>query len=74
MNLVDFITESLKVHNINEGEISSEKEFREYAHAKLKEVFGDFRPYSSVSRKCKSFSIGGKHYIIHRWKIKDLED
>ena len=26
MNLVDFITESLKVHNINEGEISSEKE------------------------------------------------
>ena len=41
MNLVDFINESLNVHNINEGEISSEKEFREYAHAKLKEVFGD---------------------------------
>ena len=40
----------------------------------LKEVFGDFRPYSSVSRKCKSILINGKHYIIHRWKIKDLED
>lgn len=40
----------------------------------LKEVFGDFRPYSSVSRKCKTFSIDGKHYILHRWKLKDLED
>ena len=40
----------------------------------LKEVLGNFNPYSSVSRKCKSISIGGKRYIIHRWKIKDLED
>ena len=40
----------------------------------LKEVFGYFNPYSSVSRKCKSISIGGKRYIIHRWKLKDLED
>ena len=40
----------------------------------LKEVLGDFNPYSSISRKCKSISIKGKHYIIHRWKIKDLED
>ena len=40
----------------------------------LKEIFGDFRPYSSISRNCKSIIIGGKHYILHRWKIKDLED
>ena len=40
----------------------------------LKAVFGYFNPYSSVSRKCKSMTIGGKHYIIHRWKLKDLED
>lgn len=40
----------------------------------LKEVLGDFNPYSSVSRKCKSISIGGKRYILHRWKLKDLED
>ena len=40
----------------------------------LKEVLGDFSPYSSVSRGCKSILIGGKRYIIHRWKIKDLED
>lgn len=40
----------------------------------LKEVFGEFNPYSSVSRKCKTFSIGGKRYILHRWKLKDLED
>ena len=40
----------------------------------LKEVFGDFNPYSSVSRACKSISIGGKRYTLHRWKLKDLED
>lgn len=40
----------------------------------LKEILGDFRPYSSISRKCESVFIGGKRYIIHRWKIKDLED
>ena len=47
-NLVEFMTESFKAElnnvneqNINEGEIKDEKEFREYAHAKLKEAFGD---------------------------------
>ena len=40
----------------------------------LKELFGNFNPYSSLSRKCKSIAIGGKRYIIHRWKLKDLED
>lgn len=35
--LTDFIRESL----INEGEISSEKDFREFAKAKMEEVFGD---------------------------------
>ena len=40
----------------------------------LKEILGNFRPYSSISRNCKSIIIGGKHYILHRWKIKDLED
>lgn len=37
-NLTDFINEALM---INEGEISSEKDFREYAENKFKEVFGD---------------------------------
>ena len=40
----------------------------------LKEVLGNFRPYSSICRNCKSVFIGGKRYILHRWKIKDLED
>lgn len=40
----------------------------------LKEVFGEFRPYSSICRKCQTMHIGGKRYILHRWKIKDLED
>ena len=47
-NLVEFMTESFKAElnnvneqNINDGEIKDEKEFREYAHAKLKEAFGD---------------------------------
>lgn len=37
-NLTDFINEALM---INEGEVSSEKDFREYAENKFKEVFGD---------------------------------
>ena len=40
----------------------------------LKELFGDFNPYSSVSRACKSITIDGNRYRLHRWKIKDLED
>ena len=47
-SLVEFISESFKAElnnvneqNINEGEIKDEKEFREYAQAKLKEAFGD---------------------------------
>ena len=40
----------------------------------LKEVLGDFRPYSSICRKCKSIIIDGKHYILHRWKIEDIEE
>lgn len=44
MNLVEFLNESIKPveeAQIFEGEISSISEFREYAHAKLKEIFGD---------------------------------
>lgn len=37
-NISDFLKESLMV---NEGEIKSEKDFREYAKNKFKEVFGD---------------------------------
>lgn len=37
-NISDFLKESLMV---NEGEIKSEKDFREYAENKFKEVFGD---------------------------------
>lgn len=37
-SLQDFLFESLA---INEGEIKSEKEFREYAKKKFEEVFGD---------------------------------
>ena len=49
-SLVEFMNESLKdelninnvnEQNLNEGEIKDEKAFREYAHAKLKEAFGD---------------------------------
>ena len=47
-SLVEFMNESLNgelnnvnEHSINEGEINDEKSFREYAHSKLKEVFGD---------------------------------
>lgn len=37
-SIKDFINEALM---INEGEIKSEKDFREYAENKFKEVFGD---------------------------------
>jgi hypothetical protein len=37
-NITDFINEALM---INEGEIKSEKDFREYAKTKFEEVFGD---------------------------------
>lgn len=37
-NITDFINEALMV---NEGEIKSEKDFREYAKNKFEEVFGD---------------------------------
>lgn len=40
----------------------------------LKEILGKFHPYSSICRNCKSIIIGGKRYIVHRWKIKDLEE
>ena len=44
-NITDFIKEALDVEveiaNINEGEVASEKDFREYAENKFKEVFGD---------------------------------
>ena len=43
-NLTDFINEQLKSNEelmINESEVSSEKDFREYAENKFKEVFGD---------------------------------
>lgn len=37
-NITDFINEALMV---NESEIKSEKDFREYAKTKFEEVFGD---------------------------------
>ena len=37
-NITDFINEALMV---NEGEIKSEKDFRDYAKTKFEEVFGD---------------------------------
>lgn len=42
-NITDFINEALKVNEqmVNEGEVKSEKDFREYAETKFKEVFGD---------------------------------
>lgn len=44
-NITDFIKEALDVEveiaNINEGEVASEKDFREYAENKFKKVFGD---------------------------------
>ena len=49
-SLVEFMNESYKEElniekvneqNVNEGEIKSEKDFREYAHSKMKEAFGD---------------------------------
>ena len=40
----------------------------------LKEVLGNFHFYSSISRGLKSVYVNGKRYILHRWKIKDLEE
>lgn len=43
-SLQEFLVESLEIETIktiNEGEIKSEKDFREYAKAKFEEVFGD---------------------------------
>jgi hypothetical protein len=46
-NITDFINEALAIETkvneqfITEGEVKSEKDFREYAENKFKEVFGD---------------------------------
>lgn len=40
-NITDFLFEALESEMIIEGKISSEKDFREYAKNKFKEVFGD---------------------------------
>ena len=40
----------------------------------LKEVLGNFHFYSSISRGLKSVYVNGNRYILHRWKIKDLEE
>ena len=46
-NITDFINEALAIETkvneqmVNEGEVTSEKDFREYAENKFKEVFGD---------------------------------
>jgi hypothetical protein len=40
-HITDFINEALNEAYITEGEVKSEKDFREYAENKFKEVFGD---------------------------------
>lgn len=40
-HITDFINEALNEAYITEGEIKSEKDFREYAENKFKDVFGD---------------------------------
>ena len=46
-NITDFINEALAIETkvdeqfVTEGEVKSEKDFREYAENKFKEVFGD---------------------------------
>ena len=42
-NIIDFINEALEVEHtyLTEGEIKSEKDFRDAAKAKFEEVFGD---------------------------------
>ena len=40
-NIKDFLFEALNEAYITEGEVASEKDFREYAENKFKEVFGD---------------------------------
>ena len=40
-NIKDFLFESLNEAYITENEVKSEKDFREYAENKFKEVFGD---------------------------------
>lgn len=40
-HITDFINEALNEAYITEGEVASEKDFREYAENKFKEVFGD---------------------------------
>lgn len=40
-HITDFINESLDNDTIMESKVSSEKDFRDYAENKFKEVFGD---------------------------------
>ena len=40
-HITDFINEALNEAYITEGEVKYEKDFREYAENKFKEVFGD---------------------------------
>ena len=33
---------------------------------------GLFHFYSSISRGCDSVIVNGKRYIVHKWKMRDL--
>ena len=35
-------------------------------------VLGLFHFYSCMSRGCGSVIVNGKRYIVHKWKLKDL--
>ena len=58
--LTDAIRESL----VTEGEINNEKEFREFAKAKMEEVFGD-----ELDKKRMKFTIDG--FIKDNKKLVD---
>ena len=34
---------------------------------------GLFHFYSSISRGCDSVIVNGKRYIVHKWKMRDLD-
>lgn len=48
------LTEAIRESLITEGEISNEKEFREFAKAKMEEVFGD-----ELDEKRMKFTVDG---------------
>ena len=61
------LTEAIRESLVTEGEVSNEKEFREFAKSKMEEVFGD-----DLDEKRMKFTIDG--FLKDNKKLVDADE